>query len=313
MVQESSIETIEILLATYNGAEYIGKQIDSILAQTNTKWHLTVSDDGSTDETVLILENYQSHYPDRICRVRSGKKFGNAKDHFYWLLQNCDADYIFFCDQDDVWKPDKVEKSIDALKTMEEQHGKTCPVMAFTDLTVVDAQLNPVFDSLMYIQQQNPDIRDYRQLLFKNVVNGNTQAINRSLRDLSLECVDFSSTMMHDWWIAITAARFGKITYLPEQTVLYRQHGDNSVGANNAHTARFFLHKLTNLSELQKNLSEKARQAGVFLETYSEYLSEKERKILKEYSARHMSLQTKLEYLQWLNSFSRKIGFFLIW
>lgn len=313
MLQESNMESVEILLATYNGAEYIGQQIDSILAQTNTKWHLTVSDDGSTDATADILEDYQAHYPNKICRVCSGKKFGNARDHFFWLLQNCDADYILFCDQDDVWKPDKVEKSVNAIKEMEAEHGKNHPVMAFTDLAVVDVHLNSIFESLMYIQQQDPNIRDYRQLLFKNVVNGNTQAINRSLRNRSLECVDFSGTMMHDWWIAITAARFGEIVYLPEQTVLYRQHGDNSVGANNAHTAWFYVHKLTHLSELQKNLTEKARQAGVFLKTFSECLDEEEREILKEYANRRMSLRKKWEYMQWLNSFTRKIGFFLIW
>lgn len=75
--------TIEILLASYNGEAYIREQIDSILAQSDHRWHLTVSDDGSTDQTATILDEYTSRYPDKITRICSGKRFGNARDHFF--------------------------------------------------------------------------------------------------------------------------------------------------------------------------------------------------------------------------------------
>ena len=101
--------TVEILLASYNGEAYIREQIDSILAQSDKRWHLTVSDDGSTDGTAKIIDEYVARYPERIVRYRSGIRFGNARDHFFHLMKMCDAPYMFFCDQDDVWYPQKIQ------------------------------------------------------------------------------------------------------------------------------------------------------------------------------------------------------------
>jgi len=307
------MDNAEILLATYNGEKYISQQIDSILYQTSKNWHLTVSDDGSNDCTNNILSSYIKRYPEKISRMRSGKKFGNAREHFFWLLQNCNADYIFFCDQDDVWKADKVEKTLAVIKKIEAANGRKCPAMVFTDLAVVDASLNYLFDSLMYIQQQNPHITDYRQLLFKNVVNGNTMVINKALAKIARNCTDVRGIVMHDWWIAIVAARFGKIAYLPEQTILYRQHKGNNVGAHNAYSPLFYVHKLLYPKELRKSFAGKAKQAGVFLETFAEFLSCDEKEILRAFSRLNMPSAMRWHYLRFINTFSRKLVFFLAW
>ena len=105
----------EILLASYQGAQYIRAQIDSILGQTDDCWHLTVSDDGSTDGTVEIVDEYVRMYPDRITRICSGIRFGNARDHFFWLIRQCKSAYMLTCDQDDVWYPEKIEKIMQAM------------------------------------------------------------------------------------------------------------------------------------------------------------------------------------------------------
>ena len=107
--------TVEILLAAYNGERFLREQLDSLLAQTWEQWHLTVSDDGSTDGTPAILDEYAARYPGRIRRVRHEGRFGNARDHFFWLMKECGASYMMFCDQDDVWHLDKVEKTMRAL------------------------------------------------------------------------------------------------------------------------------------------------------------------------------------------------------
>ena len=82
------MDKIEVLMAVYNGSAYIREQIDSILNQTYENWHLTISDDGSTDGTDLIADEYAAKYPERITRVYSGVRFGNARDHFMWLSEN---------------------------------------------------------------------------------------------------------------------------------------------------------------------------------------------------------------------------------
>ena len=102
---------VEILMAVYDGEAFLAEQIDSILAQSDGRWHLTISDDGSTDGSGAIIDEYVRRNPDRIARYRSGRRFSNARDHFFHLMRRCDTDYMLFCDQDDVWYPDKVLKT----------------------------------------------------------------------------------------------------------------------------------------------------------------------------------------------------------
>lgn len=83
-------------MTTYNGAAFLTAQLDSILAQDTDSWHLTVSDDGSTDATPEILEDYTRRFPEKITRVFSGRRFGNARDHFFWLMAQCKAEYMHF-------------------------------------------------------------------------------------------------------------------------------------------------------------------------------------------------------------------------
>ena len=260
--------TVEILLAAYNGERFLREQLDSLLAQTWEQWHLTVSDDGSTDGTPAILDGYAAQYPDRIRRVRHEGRFGNARDHFFWLMKECGASYMMFCDQDDVWRPDKVEKTMRALLEAEEEAGADTPVLVFTDLTPVDERLRLIAPSLMKMQKQYTDVIDYRALLMQNIVTGCATGINRALAALAGHCKDTSQVIMHDWWLGVVAARFGKVVYLDESTMLYRQHGGNSVGAKNVGSVKDSLHTLSHINRLCRSISAKKRQANVYMQTY---------------------------------------------
>ena len=101
---------VEILMAVHNGSAFLKEQIDSIIRQTDGRWHLTISDDGSTDDSREIIDDYARRCPDKIAHLRSGRRFGNARDHFFFLMERCDSEYMLFCDQDDVWYPDKVKR-----------------------------------------------------------------------------------------------------------------------------------------------------------------------------------------------------------
>jgi len=259
----------EILMATYNGAQFVREQIDSILAQTDTNWHLTISDDGSTDATPAIIDEYAAKYPERIARHVSGRRFGNARDHFFHLMRTCTADYMFFCDQDDVWYPQKVEKTMDVMLGMERGQGSKTPLLVFTDQTPTDGDLKPLAPSLMRYQQQYFETIDYRALLMQNIVTGGAMAINRALAELAARCADCTQTIMHDWWLAVVAARFGDVVYIDEPTSDYRQHGTNSVGAKDVRSLSHIAHKLTRLGDIRRTTLQKKRQAQVFWDTYA--------------------------------------------
>lgn len=274
---------IEILMAAYNGAPYIREQVDSILHQTDENWHLTLSDDGSTDGTDAILNEYSSRYPDKVKRVCSGRRFGGARDHFFWLTERCNADYMAYCDDDDVWNADKLEKLRKAMEDAEARSGSETPILVFSDQTVTDEKLNMLAPSLMRYQKQYFESFDYRSILLQNVVTGGAMMINRALAELALQCADISQVMMHDWWMAAVAARFGEIVYIDEPLGAYRQHGHNSVGAKNVESIAHIANKLAHLEGIRKTLCEKKTQAEVFMQTYGRMLVEADKAFLEPF------------------------------
>ncbi len=276
-------ERIEILMAAYNGAPYIGKQIDSILCQSDTNWHLTISDDGSTDGTDAIIDKYARQYPNKVQRVYSGRRFGGAKEHFFWMTEQCDAEYIAYCDDDDTWRADKLEKLRNAMQDAEARLGNDTPILVFSDQTVTDDKLNTLAPSLMRYQKQYFEHFDYRSILMQNVVTGGAMMVNRALAKLALECKDPSQIIMHDWWMAVVAARFGEIVYIDEPLGAYRQHGHNSVGAKNVGSAGYVRRALSNLANVKGALQRKKAQAAVFEKTYAALLHDADRVFLQEF------------------------------
>lgn len=302
----------EILMATYNGERYLREQIDSILAQTCGNWHLTISDDGSTDGTPMIIDGYVKRYPQKITHHHSGRRFGNARDHFFYLMNRCEAEYMAFCDQDDVWYPDKLEKTLSELVRAEMLHGKETPVLVFTDQTPTDAQCRPLAPSLMRYQNQFFEYFDYRSILMQNVVTGGAMAINRALSDLAGRCTDSSQTIMHDWWIAVVAARFGKIVYIDEPMSDYRQHGTNSVGAKDVRSLSHIAKKLAHLDAVQKATMEKKRQALVFWKTYSKLMEENDNEFFSCFVKEKSGPLFYWKNREWIHGFFRLAGMMVL-
>ncbi len=298
---------VEILLASYQGARFIREQIDSILRQSDDRWHLTVSDDGSTDGTTDILDAYVRQYPDRISRVRSGQRFGNARDHFFWLIRQCGAAYMMTCDQDDVWYPEKVGKTLDALCQAEEKHGVQTPILVFADQRPTDAQLNPLAPSLLRYQNQFFDSFDYRSLLIQNVVTGCAMGFNRALAEMASRCTDSQQVIMHDWWMAVVAARFGQVVYIDQPLSDYRQHGDNSVGAKNVRSLTHKLGKLAKLAELRTTTAARKAQAGVFCAAYKDWLNEKDMAFLTPFIRQRSGILFCIRYRACFHGWSRML------
>jgi len=218
---------VDILLATYNGEKYLAEQLDSILSQTHTQWRLLIRDDDSSDSTLDIIQEYIGRYPSQIILIQDNEKNLGAYQNFARLLQEASSDYVMFCDQDDVWLETKIEET---LKVMIDNERTDTPLLVHTDLVVVDEKLQTLHPSFVKKMRINVKRDRFNQLLMRNIATGCTMMINRPLLDLILPLPE--KGVIHDWWIVLVASIYGHIIYLDRATILYRQHGNNTIGAS---------------------------------------------------------------------------------
>lgn len=223
---------VDILMSTYNGEEFLREQLESILGQTYTDWHLFVRDDGSSDDTVAILHDYEARYPDRISLCPDDLHNLGAMRSFERLLAMSKGDYIFFADQDDVWKPNKVEKMMSAIRKEEASLSENLPIVVHSDLEVVDAELRPIASSFWKYSFLCVDLIDahLQYLAIVNSVTGCAMMMNKAARKVALPFSPYA--YMHDASVAVSVkAAGGRVIPLFETLIMYRQHGDNTVGA----------------------------------------------------------------------------------
>lgn len=261
-----STDKIAILMATYNGEKYICQQIDSIISQTCTDWELYIHDDGSTDNTIAAVESYVGKYPDKIHLI-DGKSTGGAKYNFFYLFGQVEAPYYMTCDQDDVWLEKKIELTYDKMLDIEDKADIPC--LVYTELHVVDSELNTIADTMSEYQSLDCHKRTINQFILQNSVTGCTMMVNRALRDKMLHITDIDNTIMHDWWAALVAAQFGKTAFIDEPTILYRQHGDNSLGALGINKLSYIVRRVWQKKQIQESMRLGRLQAREFAKTYN--------------------------------------------
>jgi len=234
----------DILLSTFNGASFLDDLIRSLYGQTYTDWHLLVRDDGSSDRTPELLKSYYDNDKDRITLLEGEKKQLGPKKSFEYLLQQSEADYILFCDQDDVWLPHKIETTLAKMQELE-SHYPGAPALVFTDLTVVDKMLREIHSSFWEYMKTDPaNILNIYRLLVNNPVVGCTVMINKKVKELVLPFPE--EAVMHDWWVALKISQKGVADYIDRPTVLYRLHASNNVGAYQA-DRKYYVRRLTGL------------------------------------------------------------------
>jgi len=254
----NSIEALEslgkgrkilILLAAYNGEEYLSEQIQSIQRQTIFTWTLLVRDDGSQDNSKDIIEEFAAK-DSRIRLVDDEREGRGTTKNFAALMQVAlaeGADAIFFADQDDIWLPHKLSRQLKSLQEMEEQYSPGTPLLCYSDLEVVDEHLHQIHPSFMRYEKlrHEPD-NPIHVLLTQNLVTGCSVVINRALLELATPIP--TGIALHDWWLAICAAACGRIGYIDQPLVQYRQHSRNQIGA-------LTLDRLVNFSAARKRLA----------------------------------------------------------
>jgi len=234
---------VEILLATYNGEKFIQDQLESLINQTYNDFIVTIRDDGSTDNTMSIIERYVDKYPDIFRIINDDLQCGSAASNFCELTRVSTGDYLMFCDQDDYWFPNKVEVTLKKMVELETARGKETPILVFTDYIVADSSLIPVANDNSQIEKYNLDLP---HLLVQNYVTGCLSMINRKLANM---IGDYSSQiLMHDWWMALIASAFGIVDHVSVATMFYRQHDNNVVGSINVKSLKYILSKITDPS-----------------------------------------------------------------
>ncbi len=267
---------IELLLATYNGAKYLPEQLDSLIAQDYSDFRVLISDDGSSDATCAIITQYAARHPALFSMLEPGTQRLGASRNFARLLDAARADYVFFCDQDDVWLPDKISRSLAVMMQAERQALPGHPLLVHTDLRVVDEQLSEVSPSFMAYSGISPRRNSFSALLLGNVVTGCTAMANRPLYELARPIP--AQALMFDHWLAQVAAGLGTIAYIDAPTVLYRQHSANAIGARPKSTRSFAKRiELTVLSDtVLRVLSRYSQHAAELAARYSRQLDPKD-------------------------------------
>jgi len=267
-------DTVDILLATYNGKKYLGKQLESILQQTHKELRIVVRDDGSSDGSYALVEAYARN-DRRVLLLPSAGRLG-VRANFSRLMEHVRSDYILFSDQDDVWKKEKVYMLLSRMKEMERVHGRRMPLLVHSDMQVVDSTLRPIAHSFWRYARLNPyRCRTINKLLIQNTVTGCATLINSPLLEIAAPIPE--EAIMHDWWLALVAAAFGRIGIEDSPTVLYRQHGNNTVGAQKFGSWR---HLKRGFTYFLRGDSSKNMQAVAFYDRYYSQLNEKQKKLL---------------------------------
>lgn len=217
---------IAILLSTYNGERFLQEQLDSLFQQTRTDWVLFVRDDGSSDNTINILNSYIRDHKNIVFFSNDTINRGPGKS-FLYLLEHVEADYYLFCDQDDVWFSNKVERSMSELIKLEAAHVRK-PVLVFSDLSLVDSNLKAIHSS-MWTYAALKNIMETKFLCCVNYVTGCTIAMNNLAKSCVLRYKE--AELMHDTLSALAVSRHGVIHPISESLIFYRQHEKNTLGA----------------------------------------------------------------------------------
>jgi glycosyltransferase involved in cell wall biosynthesis len=283
----ASLPRLAILLSTYNGGEFLGEQLDSILNQSVKDIVIVVRDDGSSDETTAVLARYEKNYSEKFCLLPSDDQNLGAKGSFACLMRyvlenkhalGLDRAYMMFADQDDIWIPQKAEYEFQRLLQIERRESSLIPALVHSDLEVIDRHGKCIAESFIAYQGLKIDRGNLVNLALSNLVTGCTAVINEELANKALPIPN--DAIMHDWWLAVTAAAFGAREFVDQPLVRYRQHDANAIGAQQfkpAQTVAGGLWAKIKAYEVNPHLSDVAVQARAIRATYGGALSTRQR------------------------------------
>lgn len=284
---------VHILLSTYNGEKYIIDQLESVFHQTYQEIRLYIRDDGSQDATVEKIERFLTEHPEYAAKTiwlpnESHENLGYMQSFWKLLEAASGADFYAFCDQDDVWLPEKVERGVLALeKAKSAEHKKQSladlPLLYFSNFYQCNEDLSIKKEGMAY----QGEIK-FENVLFYTPAFGFSILINESLRKLALGDFDHKG-LPHDGWVQKTAAAFGKIIYDPTCTAYYRRH-ESAVTASNASKRSLIKNWIQN-EIFGDSMKENHDVLARFSQVYGPRMNKEDRKILELYAARKTTLK----------------------
>jgi len=215
-----------VLLSTYNGARFVSSLLQSVVNQDYDDFVILVRDDGSGDETVDIIADFGARYPDKVQVINDSKGNLGVRQSFDEIMMRATAAYCFFCDQDDIWKPEKIRIMTRWIEEEEGRRGDSAPIVAFSDMSLIDSrgrQLKPSYLAGGWEGRTS----DFPRGLFKGVISGCVTAFNAAAREAYLMT---PADLLHDYHMLMTAFLHGRLCHIPRQLIEYRIHGDNYLG-----------------------------------------------------------------------------------
>ena len=217
--------SIAILLCTFNGASFLPAQLASLAGQSFKNWRLFVSDDGSMDDTIAIVAEYKERLGTAPVNIRNGSRQGFVKN---FLSLACDPslsfDYYAYCDQDDVWEPDKLARAVERLS----RTSPKIPAMYCSRTILIDDEGKTLAYSRAYRRKPS-----FRNALVQSIASGNTIVFNEAARRLLMICGSAAKIPSHDWWTYLLTSGAGGVVYYDQiPQVRYRMHGENVIGTN---------------------------------------------------------------------------------
>ena len=238
---------VVILLATFNGADYIAEQLASFVAQSYEDWELLVSDDGSSDSTVEIIRKFAVSSPHRI-KLVEGPRQGFWQNFLFLtrLASESTGDLFAFSDQDDIWLPTKIQRAVDWFAS----EPSDIPKLYFTRTQLIGEHAELLGSSPLFKRRPS-----FQNALVQNIGGGNTMVLNRTAASLLSATPRDVALVAHDWWTYQMVTGAGGLAYYdPRPSVKYRQHGTNLIGSNRGLRQRLIrLFAFTNSRVVQWN------------------------------------------------------------
>jgi len=272
--EQSITVSVLILMCTYNGQRFLGEQLESIQAQTRHDWHVVVSDDGSHDDTLKILDRYRSKWGEERITLWQGPGQGYARNFIATLCnESLSANHYAWCDQDDLWKEDKLQAAVGWLQSVPEN----TPALYFGRTQLVDESGATLGYSPLFRRPPS-----FANALVQNIGGGNTMVLNHAARMLLKKAGPNLDIVSHDWWAYLLVTGVGgKVFYDPKAYVQYRQHSNNLVGSNANWQAR--ITRLRMMFEGRFKVWNNINVAG--LETVIDSLTQENRQVFERFKA----------------------------
>lgn len=237
---------VNILLGTYNGSRYLEQQLQSIESQTCKNWVIFASDDGSADNTVQLLKNFQNRLANHHkISIYAGPAKGFAANFLFLIRKvKLDGDFYAYADQDDIWQPHKLERALAWLQTI--PHTK--PALYCARTTLIDENINNIGLSPLFKKPAS-----FLNALVQNIAGGNTMVFNQAALEILRATKENSTIVAHDWWsYLLISGAGGEVFYDACPSTLYRQHNNNVIGSNSNWCSRLHRSKMLFEGQLKR-------------------------------------------------------------